>query len=374
MSNLGIGSNIGQLNQSFDENIKIKSKQGTFNTVEEAQKKAQDVAKNENEDSVIVKNDDGKYEVFGIDEVGKLDPSGNDVVGDYKIHDTDANVLNFVVTQRNENGIKNGSEKNISSGRKDLIIKDAPSDIYEKLKILDTDNDGRVSLDEVKNLKMMVKTNQITVKEAREALNAAQLLISTSELGGKLDGVSNIKTLSQAKNEVTDYFANKNTLQDNLDHAQEALSYTLNQNIAASNKYRGVSEGARSTLALAPNALSRIIAGTARSGIDSVESAESAASVAKTMGYGNCQEQACVAAVRLKEKGVKNVEVMGKPNHAFVVIGREPNSDPSNPKTWGDRAVVCDPWYEEHYSAKNIANHQDNKGNTPDTFVVVKMN
>lgn len=374
MSNLSIGSNIGQLNQSFDENIKIKSKQGTFNTVEEAQKKAQDVAKNENEDSVIVKNEDGKYEVFGIDEVGKLDPSGNDVVGDYKIHDTDANVLNFVVTQRNENGIKTGSEKNISSGRKDLIIKDAPSDIYEKLKILDTDNDGRVSLDEVKNLKMMVKTNQITVKEAREALNAAQLLMSTKELGGKVEGISSSKNLSQARTEVIEHFTNKNSHQDNLDHAQEALSYTLNQNIAASNKYRGISEGARSTLALAPNAVARIVSGNALSGIDSVESAESAASVARTMGYGNCQEQACVAAVRLKEKGVQNVEVMGKPNHAFVVIGRDPNSDPSNPSTWGNKAVVCDPWYEEFYSAKDIANHQDNKGNNPDTFVVVKMN
>lgn len=374
MSNFGIGSNVGQLNQSFDENIKIKSNQGKFNSVEEAQKKALDVAKNDNEDAVIVKNEDGKYEVFGIDEIGKLDPSGNDKAGEYKIHDTDANVLNFVTTQRNEKGEKTGGEKNVSSGRNDLIIKDAPSEIYEKLKILDTDNDGRVSMDEVKNLKMMVKTNQITVKEAREALNAAQLLMSTSEIGGKVEGVANIKTLSNAKNEVVSHFANKTSHQDNLDHAQEALSYTLNQNIAASNKYRGVSEGARSTLALAPNALARIVAGTARSGIDSVESAESAASVAKTMGYGNCQEQACVAAVRLKEKGVQNVEVMGKPNHAFVVIGRDPKSDASNPSTWGDKAVVCDPWYEEHYSAKDIANHQDNKGNIPDTFVVVKMN
>ncbi|MFN4149781.1 MAG: hypothetical protein ACK4IX_02475, partial [Candidatus Sericytochromatia bacterium] len=75
MSNLGIGSNIGQLNQSFDENIKIKSNQGKFNSVEEAQKKALDVAKNDNEDAVIVKTEDNKYEVFGVDEVGKLDPS-----------------------------------------------------------------------------------------------------------------------------------------------------------------------------------------------------------------------------------------------------------------------------------------------------------
>jgi hypothetical protein len=374
MSNLGIGSNIGQLNQSFDENIKIKSNQGKFNSVEEAQKKALDVAKNDNEDAVIVKTEDNKYEVFGVDEVGKLDPTGNDKAGEYKIHDTDANVLNFVTTQRNEKGVKTGGEKNVSSGRNDLIIKDAPSEIYEKLKVLDTDNDGRVSMDEVKNLKMMVKTNQITVKEAREALSAAQLLMSTKELGGKVEGIADSKTLGKARTEVVEHFANKTSHQDNLDHAQEALSYTLNQNIAAANKYRGVSEGARSTLALAPNALARIVAGTARSGVDSLEAAESAASVAKTMGYGNCQEQACVAAVRLKEKGVQNVEVMGKPNHAFVVIGRDPKSDASDPSTWGDKAVVCDPWYEEHYSAKELPNHQNNNGVNPSTFVVVKMN
>lgn len=35
-------------------------------------------------------------------------------------------------------------------------------------------------------------------------------------------------------------------------------------------------------------------------------------------------------------------------DHAFLVLNRKPYSDPANPDTWGDNAVICDPWANEH--------------------------
>jgi len=41
-------------------------------------------------------------------------------------------------------------------------------------------------------------------------------------------------------------------------------------------------------------------------------------------------------------------------DHAFLVVGRPPKSDPNDPSTWGKKAVICDPWankvfYADHW-------------------------
>lgn len=67
---------------------------------------------------------------------------------------------------------------------------------------------------------------------------------------------------------------------------------------------------------------------------------------------GNCQEQATLAFNYLNSKGVSSLELchfIGG-DHAFVIIGREPNSDIRNPSTWGDEAVFCDPWAENFFA------------------------
>jgi len=72
-------------------------------------------------------------------------------------------------------------------------------------------------------------------------------------------------------------------------------------------------------------------------------------------GAGNCGEQSILAFVFLKKKGVYPLELIsgrtertyydGRPSdHGFVVIGRALNSQLTAPETWGDEAVVCDPW------------------------------
>lgn len=38
-------------------------------------------------------------------------------------------------------------------------------------------------------------------------------------------------------------------------------------------------------------------------------------------------------------------------DHGFLVLNRKPESDPELPETWGDAAVICDPWSNEVYPA-----------------------
>lgn len=73
----------------------------------------------------------------------------------------------------------------------------------------------------------------------------------------------------------------------------------------------------------------------------------------------NCGEYAR-AAQYLFKKHYPNIraEVFGIANgggHTFLVIGRDPNSNPADPREWGEHAVVCDPWSGAVYPAKDIS-------------------
>lgn len=74
---------------------------------------------------------------------------------------------------------------------------------------------------------------------------------------------------------------------------------------------------------------------------------------------GNCGEKAAIAAIRLADRGAGSVEVYLETkswasNHAFVVIGRDPNSNHLDPKTWGPTAVVVDPWKNKTFPASQL--------------------
>jgi hypothetical protein len=38
------------------------------------------------------------------------------------------------------------------------------------------------------------------------------------------------------------------------------------------------------------------------------------------------------------------------PDHALLIIGRDPRSDIADPGTWGDDTVICDPWAQRTYA------------------------
>jgi hypothetical protein len=76
-------------------------------------------------------------------------------------------------------------------------------------------------------------------------------------------------------------------------------------------------------------------------------------------GCGNCGEQAAVAFMYLKGRGVRSLDYMNlnNPNgtaiHSFIVIGFD--ADNGSSSGWGDGAVVCDPWDEgQAYAAWKI--------------------
>ncbi len=88
--------------------------------------------------------------------------------------------------------------------------------------------------------------------------------------------------------------------------------------------------------------------------------AEYAASAAAHYGCGNCNEQAALAFIYLRDKGIFPIDWVDKENflpgfggHSFVVIGRE--SGKIKPADWGESAVICDPHGEETaYPASQI--------------------
>lgn len=72
---------------------------------------------------------------------------------------------------------------------------------------------------------------------------------------------------------------------------------------------------------------------------------------------GNCIEHALVALYYLKEnKRMSDVDlvVMTNADHGFTVIDRTPNSSPTDHSSWGESAVICDPWARVTYPASEL--------------------
>ena len=67
---------------------------------------------------------------------------------------------------------------------------------------------------------------------------------------------------------------------------------------------------------------------------------------AEAYGCGNCGEQSAIAFAFLRRQKTFPLDWMEVDDykHAFVIIGRRRGSDTTDYRTWGDEAVVCDPW------------------------------
>ena len=86
------------------------------------------------------------------------------------------------------------------------------------------------------------------------------------------------------------------------------------------------------------------------------------AGLLKEWGYGHCAEQAAAAYCFLSGMDLhgSSVDACGVKDgdHAVVVIGRLPGSDPEQMKTWGPDAVVCDPWADKAYPLSRLEEMQ----------------
>ena len=74
---------------------------------------------------------------------------------------------------------------------------------------------------------------------------------------------------------------------------------------------------------------------------------EAMAMTAKLMGAGNCGENAAVAFVHLRDVlRILPIDYYMYNNfeHAFVIVGRRADTDPTDYNTWNREAAICDPW------------------------------
>lgn len=71
--------------------------------------------------------------------------------------------------------------------------------------------------------------------------------------------------------------------------------------------------------------------------------------IASEAQLGKCSSHMAIAFTFLYDEGVRPLDAMVTPmfkNHTFVVIGRAKQSAVTDISTWGQAAVICDPWLE----------------------------
>lgn len=78
---------------------------------------------------------------------------------------------------------------------------------------------------------------------------------------------------------------------------------------------------------------------------------ESEVAISSKYSLGNCHELAVLALyyiINFAHNDI-NAEVytIDGGDHVFLVLNRDPNSDPHKPETWGVNAVICDPWNDQ---------------------------
>lgn len=82
---------------------------------------------------------------------------------------------------------------------------------------------------------------------------------------------------------------------------------------------------------------------------------EQVISVTSKYSIGNCGELVyqTLDYLLLKKLNIKaEVYTIENGNHQILVLNRDVNSNPSDPATWGDNAVICDPWANKVYPAQ----------------------
>lgn len=90
---------------------------------------------------------------------------------------------------------------------------------------------------------------------------------------------------------------------------------------------------------------------------------QNSVSNASKYSIGNCGEYAFMALFYIISHNpdtFAEVYHIEGGDHAFLVIGRDPNSNPNVPSTWGETAYICDPWANKTYLAKNFESELKN--------------
>lgn len=97
---------------------------------------------------------------------------------------------------------------------------------------------------------------------------------------------------------------------------------------------------------------------------------EDTANVAWTTGLGNCEENSTIVYYILKKAGVKeHVRILRTAKHSFTVWGIHPSAKTDKPLTWGEDAIVVDPWLGQDIEGKDVETNKWFKNNNPDAKI-----
>lgn len=151
----------------------------------------------------------------------------------------------------------------------------------------------------------------------------------------------------------------KNETSENLSFALEACAYSRSQILEGTtqlqNNFYDISK--KSALGQALNDLRNAFVKEAffLNIENSITRFEKNIADCKKFSIGNCHELALMALdfmIRNKpEVNAETYSIKGG-DHVFLVIGRNKDSDPLKPETWGDDCYICDPWSDSVYPAK----------------------
>lgn len=101
--------------------------------------------------------------------------------------------------------------------------------------------------------------------------------------------------------------------------------------------------------------------------VDIDEQYNDVANVAWTTGLGNCEENSAIAYYILKKAGVKeNIRILRTARHSFTVWDIHPSAIIGEPSTWGDNALVVDPWLGRTTTREEVENGRWFLNNNPD--------
>lgn len=97
------------------------------------------------------------------------------------------------------------------------------------------------------------------------------------------------------------------------------------------------------------------------------ESYNDIANVAWTTGLGNCEENSSLVYYILKKAGVKeHVRIIRSVRHSFTVWDMHPSSKIGEPSTWGENAIVVDPWLGQNISKEEVETNRWFMNNNPE--------
>ncbi len=89
---------------------------------------------------------------------------------------------------------------------------------------------------------------------------------------------------------------------------------------------------------------------------------ERTAALGERLKFGNCAEHASICYLYLRDHTKSRpLEMMLRPDHAFVVLGRLPVNS-IDPGKWGNSTVICDAYYNEIYLLTNGVLHAQQAG------------